>query len=187
MPSWIFDTSGFIITEILLINAHTHTHTHTFLFQNILNLYHIKRTVQWNLKYPSLAPVIKSAWTISFSLCSPVHLSHIIFFSFKNWDKGFPGGPKVKNAPVDAADTGSIPGPGRFHMPWGKQAPVPQLLSPCTLEPGLWNKRNHCSEHRLAWAPQRRVAPACHNSGSSHRAPETCCCCCCVASVVPDS
>ena len=124
MPSWIFDTSGFIITEILLINAHTHTHTHThtFLFQNILNLYHIKRTVQWNLKYPSLAPVIKSAWTISFSLCSPVHLSHIIFFSFKNWDKDFPGGPKVKNAPVNAADTGSVPGPGRFHMPWGKQA-----------------------------------------------------------------
>ena len=31
----------------------------------------------------------------------------------------FPGGPVAKNSPVDAADTGSIPGPGRFHMPWG--------------------------------------------------------------------
>ena len=28
-----------------------------------------------------------------------------------------PGGPVVKNLPVDAGKTGSIPGPGRFHMP----------------------------------------------------------------------
>ena len=29
----------------------------------------------------------------------------------------FPGGPVVKNPPASAGDTGSIPGPGRFHMP----------------------------------------------------------------------
>ena len=28
---------------------------------------------------------------------------------------GFPGGPK--HSPADAGDMGSIPGPGRFHMP----------------------------------------------------------------------
>lgn len=33
------------------------------------------------------------------------------------WD--FPGGLMVKNAPVNVEDTGSIPGPGRFHMPQG--------------------------------------------------------------------
>ena len=33
------------------------------------------------------------------------------------WD--FPGGPVVKNPPVNVGDTGSIPGPGRFHMPQG--------------------------------------------------------------------
>ena len=32
---------------------------------------------------------------------------------------GFPGGPVVKNMPVSAGDTGSIPGPGRFHVPRG--------------------------------------------------------------------
>ena len=30
----------------------------------------------------------------------------------------FPGDPVVKNLPANSGDTGSIPGPGRFHMPW---------------------------------------------------------------------
>ena len=30
---------------------------------------------------------------------------------------GFPGGTVVKNLPANAGDTGSIPGPGRSHMP----------------------------------------------------------------------
>ena len=29
----------------------------------------------------------------------------------------FPGGSVVKNLPANAGDMGSIPGPGRFHMP----------------------------------------------------------------------
>ena len=31
----------------------------------------------------------------------------------------FPGGPEIKNMPANAEDTGSIPGPGRFHIPSG--------------------------------------------------------------------
>ena len=31
----------------------------------------------------------------------------------------FPGGPVVKNLPANAGDTGSVPDPGRYHMPWG--------------------------------------------------------------------
>ena len=34
----------------------------------------------------------------------------------------FPDGPVIENLPVNAEDTGSIPGLGRFHMTWGKQA-----------------------------------------------------------------
>ena len=30
----------------------------------------------------------------------------------------FPGGAVFKNLPANAGDTGSIPGPGRFHMLW---------------------------------------------------------------------
>ena len=30
---------------------------------------------------------------------------------------GFPGGAVVEKPPVSAGDTGSIPGPGRSHMP----------------------------------------------------------------------
>ena len=32
----------------------------------------------------------------------------------------FPGGPEVKNPPTNAWDMGSIPGPGRFQVPWSK-------------------------------------------------------------------
>ena len=31
--------------------------------------------------------------------------------------QGFPGGSVVNNPPTDAGATGSIPGPGRSHMP----------------------------------------------------------------------
>ena len=33
--------------------------------------------------------------------------------------KGFPGGPVVKNLLCSTGGAGSIPGPGRSHMPWG--------------------------------------------------------------------
>ena len=41
----------------------------------------------------------------------------------------FPGGAVVKNPPANAGDTGSIPGPGRPHMPRSNKALAPQLLS----------------------------------------------------------
>ena len=33
---------------------------------------------------------------------------------------GFPGGSVIKNLPDNAGRTGSIPDPGRSHMPWTK-------------------------------------------------------------------
>ena len=44
--------------------------------------------------------------------------------------KGFRGDSVVKNPPASAADTGSIPGPGRSHVPWNNEACAPQLPSP---------------------------------------------------------
>ena len=44
--------------------------------------------------------------------------------------QGFPGGAVVKNPPGSAGDTGSIPDPGRSHMPRSNYACEPQLLSP---------------------------------------------------------
>ena len=35
----------------------------------------------------------------------------------------------VKNLPANAGDVGSIPGPGRSHMPWSNKARAPPLLS----------------------------------------------------------
>ena len=44
----------------------------------------------------------------------------------------FLGGPVVKSSPVNGGDMGSIPAPRRYHMLWGNQADVPQLLSLCS-------------------------------------------------------
>ena len=38
---------------------------------------------------------------------------------FKRNIEDFAGGPVVKDLPAKAGDTGSIPGLGRSHMPWG--------------------------------------------------------------------
>ena len=44
-------------------------------------------------------------------------LKEFCFKIFSCWD--FPGGAVVGNLPANAGDTGSIPGPGRSHMPRG--------------------------------------------------------------------
>ena len=44
--------------------------------------------------------------------------------------KNIPGGAVNKNTPANAGDTGSIPGPGRSHIPGSNEAPGPQLLKP---------------------------------------------------------
>ena len=70
------------------------------------------------------------------------------------WD--FPGGAVVKNLPANAGDTGSIPGPGRSHMPWSNEARAPQLLSLCSRvhEPQLLSP---CVTTTEAHAPRARA------------------------------
>ena len=46
----------------------------------------------------------------------------------ETWLRDFPGDSVVKNSPVNAGDTGSIPGPGRPHMVQSNWAIAPQLL-----------------------------------------------------------
>ena len=65
---------------------------------------------------------------------------------------GFLRGSVVKNLPANADVMGSIPGPGRSHMPRGNDAHAPQLLSlrsrgqgPQLLKPA----------HPRAYAPQQ--------------------------------
>ena len=44
--------------------------------------------------------------------------------TLKNDIWGSPGGPVVESVPADAGDTGSCPGPGRFHVPrsgWARE------------------------------------------------------------------
>jgi len=46
-------------------------------------------------------------------------------------NRGFIGGPVVKNPPCNAWNTGSYPGPGGSHIPQGNEACAPrQILKP---------------------------------------------------------
>ena len=82
----------------------------------------------------------------------------------------------VKNLSANAEDMGSIPGPGRYHMPWSNKARVPkllslhsrarkpQLLSLCatTIEAHVPTARALQQKKPLQWeasAPPQRVAP----------------------------
>ena len=86
----------------------------------------------------------------------------------------------VKNPPANAEDTGSIPGPGRSHMPRSNWTREPQLLSlrsracePQLLSPRATTTEAHAPRARApqqekppqwdARAPQWRAAPAHRN------------------------
>ena len=52
----------------------------------------------------------------------------------------------VKSLPASAGDTGSIPDPGRSHVPWATKPGAPQLLRLHALDLVLRNKRTHHNE-----------------------------------------
>ena len=60
----------------------------------------------------------------------------------------------VKNPPANTGDTGSIPGPGRSHMPWSNKVCAPQLLSLRSRahEPQLLSLRAKTAESRAPGA-----------------------------------
>ena len=76
------------------------------------------------------------------STCSPCMPLLYLHLKYKRQSEGFPGDSVVKNLSANA-DVGSIPGPGRSHMPRSHKACAPQLL-------------NLCSRAR---APQQRKPP----------------------------
>ena len=45
-------------------------------------------------------------------------IPHAMWHGKKTNCRGFPGGSVDKNLPANAGDRGSIPDPGRSHMPW---------------------------------------------------------------------
>ena len=65
-----------------------------------------------------------------------------------------PGDPGVKDPPASVGDMGSIPGPGRSHVPWGNLGPgvtTPEPTChnhrhPCALKSTLHSKKSRRSE-----------------------------------------
>ena len=46
--------------------------------------------------------------------------------------RGFPGGTVVKNPPTNPGDTGSSPGPGRYHILQSNYAPCATTTEPAS-------------------------------------------------------
>ena len=75
------------------------------------------------------------------------------------WD--FPGDLVVKNLPASARDTGLIPVPGRFHVPWSNKARVPNYWHLCAKSLCPPREAAVMRSHTLQW----RGAPTDCNDG----------------------
>ena len=71
--------------------------------------------------------------------------------------ENFPGSLVFKNTPANAGDMGSIPGPGRSHMPQSNEACAPRVLkraqpeagAPQQEKPPQWEAKHHSEEQPL--------------------------------------
>ena len=71
---------------------------------------------------------------------------------------------KKKNLPASAGDTGSIPDPGRSHMPQSNKACEPQLLIRCPRAQELQLQKPACpGVHALQPEKPRHEKPVHHN------------------------
>ena len=64
--------------------------------------------------------------------------------------QGFPGGSVVKSLPANAGDTGSIPDPGRSHMPGGNICPYATTTEPTCTPSEACALQSLCAETREA-------------------------------------
>ena len=153
-------TIEYVVFCVWLLYSERHVHPHCNLCQSFTPFY-------WWMIFHGMDP----------PFCLPVHPLMDISFTFKKIFRDFPGGAVVKNPPANAGDTGSSPGPGRFHMPRSNWAREPQLLSlrsrahaPQLLSPRATTTEAHAPRARApqqekppqweARAPQQRIAPA---------------------------
>ena len=72
--------------------------------------------------------------------------------------RGFPGGPVVKSPPANAGDAGSLPGPGRFHVPWATK-PVHH---------NYWSPQSRALRSATKEASTMRKKPAHRNEACLH-------------------
>ena len=80
-------------------------------------------------------PMDRGAWRATVHGVTKSHTQ------LKRLSTTMPGSPIYKNLPANPGDMGSIPGPGRFHVPQVNEAYVPQLLKPMDLTLVLHSKR----------------------------------------------
>ena len=80
----------------------------------------------------------------------------------KEEEPDFPGGSVVKNPPANAGVMGSIPDPGRSHMPWSNWSHVPQLLTlrSGAQEPQVLSPHTTPTEAQVPWSQHSAAGEA---------------------------
>ena len=71
----------------------------------------ITESLSWNSRQHKIINSVFPMFLISINWASEQSMN------YQKTQLGFPGGAVVKNPPANAGDMGSIPGPGRSHMP----------------------------------------------------------------------
>ena len=93
------------------IRNRTSESRHPFRFPNLRRVafsFSPVRTTNWHRELYSIVPTNNGKES---------EKEHIFIYMYINILGDFPGGAVVKNLPANAGNMGSIPGPGRSHMP----------------------------------------------------------------------
>ena len=91
------------------------------------------------------------------SHCEFCSLGTGAFKNLDHWD--FPGGPGVEHLPANTGNSGSIPGPERFHTPRGISASMPQLLNLRSRAPCSWRRETATVRSPCATTERGRPSP----------------------------
>ena len=82
----------------------------------------ITYTIKTNFKHFPGDPVLKTPYFhcrgVGSILSQGTKIPHAMWHGKKTNCRGVRGGSVEKNLPANAGDSGSIPDPGRSHMPW---------------------------------------------------------------------
>ena len=112
-------------------------------------------------------------WMVNMCFFTVCRMSELAFQVFSHFllsisilkVENFPGGSVAKNSLANARDTGSIPDPGRCHLPQSNSAWVPQLLSLCSRahEPQLLKPTPPIREASAGEAPAPQLESGPHS------------------------
>ena len=91
----------------------------------------------------NIMPIVRNTVPCTLKFVKRVDAMLSVLIVNKKRRRGFPNGSVVKNLPDNAGNMGSIPDPGRSHMPRATK-PMCRNYRVCALEPGASSTEPTC-------------------------------------------